>query len=104
MYAPYYGPLRVIVKNGKIAKAIYVGEKRDSYFPGREVHERTDLKATIDELFSRAQNVIKSSSDAPYKIRYDKNYGYPYCIDVRNPPYTADAQYRIVIDGFKPTQ
>jgi len=104
MYAAYYGPIRVIVRNGKITKAIYEGERRDGYWPGRIVREKTELVATVEDLFKRAEDVINAKSKAPFSIRYDGTYGFPVVIDVRNPPKIADAQWRLVVDGFRPTK
>lgn len=104
LYGPYYGPIRVIVKNGRVRKAIYEGERRDGFWFGREVREKTDLIATVDEVFSRAEHLITSVSDRPYKIRYNSVYGFPVLIDVDNPPGWADGQWRLVVDGFRPTK
>jgi Family of unknown function (DUF6174) len=60
MYGPYYGPIRVIVNDGEVTKAIYEGERRDGYWFGRIVREKTELIATVDEVFARAENLIKS--------------------------------------------
>jgi hypothetical protein len=54
MYAAYYGPIRVIVRDGKIKKAIYEGERRDGYWPGRIVREKSELVATVED-YSNAQ-------------------------------------------------
>jgi hypothetical protein len=51
-------------------------------------------------VFARAENLIKSASNQPYKIRYDPVYGFPNLLDVENPPGMADAQWRLVVDGF----
>ena len=103
LHALGYGPFRVIVKQGRVTKAIYEGEKRDGYWPGRVVHEKTDLIATVEEVFARAKSVI-NSPDQPHKIRYDGEYGFPTLIDVDNPPRMADAQWRLVVDGFHPAK
>ncbi|MFN2476961.1 MAG: DUF6174 domain-containing protein [Chthoniobacterales bacterium] len=102
MYGPYYGPIRVIVAKGKVKKAIYEGERRDGYWPGRLVREKTELVATVEDVFRRADGVINARSKAPYTIRYDPTYGFPTMIDVQNPPGMADAQWRLVVDGFTP--
>ncbi len=101
-YGPYYGPIRVIVANGTVKKAIYEGERRDGYWPGRVVRERTELVATVDDVFRRAENVITARSKAPHKIRYNSTYGFPSVIDVENPPGGFDAQWRLVVDAFIP--
>lgn len=103
LYGPYYGPIRVMVKNGKVERAIYEGERRDGYWYGRSVREKTDLVATVEHVFARVKRLITSGAEgAPYKIRYDRVHGFPTFVDVGNPPKVADAQWRLVVDGFKP--
>jgi hypothetical protein len=89
-----------------VTKAIYEGEKRDGYRPGqivgKKIYEKTDLIATVEELFARAERVV-SSPDLPHKIRYDPEYGFPTLIDVDNPNVT-DSQSRLVVDGFHRVQ
>jgi hypothetical protein len=105
LHAFGYGPFRVVVKQGKVVRAIYEGEKRDGYWPGRviskKIYEKTDLIATVEEVFARAEKIV-TSADRPHKIRYDPEYGFPTLIDVDNPPGWADAQWRLVVDGFRP--
>lgn len=107
LHALGYGPFRVTIKKRKVAKAIYEGEKRDGFWPGRivpkKIYERTSLIATVEEVFSRAERVI-NSPDQPHKITYDLKYGFPTLIDVDNPPQMADAQWRLVVDGFRTVQ
>ena len=107
LHALGYGPFRVIVKQGKVVKAIYEGENRDGYWRGRiipkKTYAKTHLIATIEEVFARAERVV-SSPDQPHRIRYDPVYGFPTLIDVDNPPNLADAQWRLVVDGFRPAQ
>jgi hypothetical protein len=103
LYGPYYGPIRVSVKNGKVRKAVYEGERRDGYWYGRIVREKTHLVATVEDVFTQVEQLITSGAQgAPYKIRYDRVYGFPTLVDVDNPPRMADAQWRLVVDGFKP--
>jgi hypothetical protein len=107
LHALGYGPFRVIVKQGRVARAIYEGEARDGYWPGRviskKIYEKTDLIATVEEVFARAEKIV-SLADRPHKIRYDPEYGFPTLIDVDNPPDMADAQWRLVVDGFRATK
>jgi hypothetical protein len=102
-----YGPFRVVVTQGKVVRAIYEGERRDGYWQGRviskKIYEKTDLIATVEEVFARAEKIV-TLADRPHKIRYDPKYGFPMLIDVDNPPGWADAQWRLVVDGFRPTK
>jgi hypothetical protein len=106
LHALGYGPFRVIIDHGKVAKAIYEGERRDGYWPGRVIpkktYEKTNLIATVEEVFARAEHVINSPEHAPYTISYDPKYGFPTLIDVDNSPHIADAQWRLVVDRFRP--
>lgn len=94
----------MLVKQGKVVRAIYEGEKRDGYWPGRvipkQTYEKTALIATVEEVFARAERVLKVP-DVVYKITYDPKYGFPTLIDVDNPKMT-DAQWRLVVDRFRP--
>jgi hypothetical protein len=94
-----------VIKQGKVARASYEGERRDGYWPGRVIskrtYEKTSLIATVEEVFARAERVI-GSPDRPHIIRYDPNYGFPTFIDVDNPPDMEDAQWRLVVDRFRP--
>jgi hypothetical protein len=98
-----YGPIRVIVKRGKIDRAIYEGERRDGYWAGCTIAkshwQHAHLIATIEAVFAKAESVIKS--DEPHKIAYDPRYGFPVLIDVDNPPRIEDAQWRLIVDGFR---
>jgi Family of unknown function (DUF6174) len=106
LYALGYGPIRVFVRQGMVVGAIYEGETRDGYWPGRvipkPIYEKTSLIATIEEVFARAEHVLKAP-DLVYKITYDPKYGFPTLIDVDNPNMT-DAQWRLVVDRFRPTR
>jgi hypothetical protein len=103
LYGPYYGPIRLLVRNGKIRKAIYHGERRDGYWPGRSVEVETALKATIEEVFENAKRVILTVPEGAYRIEYDKQFGFPMVIDVDRPDW-EDEQWRLVVDGFKPLE
>jgi hypothetical protein len=105
LHALGYGPFHVLVRKGRVARAIYEGETRDGYWPGRviskKLYEKTILIATVEEIFARAERII-SLADRPHKIRYDSEYGFPTLIDVDNPPGWADAQWRLVVYAFRP--
>ena len=106
LHALGYGPFRVIVKHGKVIRATYEGERRDGYWPGRvvpkKIYEKTALIATVEEVFARAERVV-NLPDLVREIRYDPQFGFPTLIDVDNPKMT-DAQWRLVVDGFRPTK
>src|SRR4051812_39541587 len=61
---PGRGPFRVSVKGGKITKVVYWGQKGGGYWPGRVVSKKeysdTELIATVEEVFARAEKVINS--------------------------------------------
>ncbi len=105
LHALGYGPFHVTVKQGRVSGAVYEGERRDGYWPGRMIsqsaYDQTNLIATIDEVFARAEKVISSSGHAPHTIHYDPEYGFPTLIDVDNPPNMEDAQWRLVVDRFR---
>jgi hypothetical protein len=111
---PGSGPFRVSVRGGKLVKVVYDGQKCDGYWPGRVLSKKnfdmSDLIATVEDVFARAEKVINSPmflpssigpQRQPHKIRYDSEYGFPSLIDVENPPRIADAQWRLVVDEFR---
>src|SRR4051812_26236923 len=57
-----YGPIRVVIKQGSVQKAIYEGEMRDGYWAGRAIskskYRDAHLIATVEQLFQKAQRVI----------------------------------------------
>lgn len=88
LYGPYYGPLRLLVRNGKVRKATYFGEVRDGYKPGDLVREDSQLKKTIDELFADLRRVASERAPGTTLIvEYDPTYGFPVLIDHRNPEF-----------------
>jgi hypothetical protein len=109
---PWSGPFRVTVRGRKVTKVVYEGQNADGYWPGRVVSKKhmTDLTLTIEDIFKEAEKAINSPPELssfglqhqPHKIRYHPEYGFPTLIDVENPPRVADAQWRLVVDEFRP--
>jgi hypothetical protein len=105
----------VSVRGGKVTKVVYEDQNGGGYWPGRVVSKKeyddTYLISTIEDVFVRAEKLINSSDGpdaaipkAPHKIHYDPEYGFPTLIDVDNPPHIADAQWRLVVDKFRPVK
>jgi hypothetical protein len=102
LYGPYYGPLRLLVRNGKLRKAKYFGEVRDGYWPGDEVREESKLKRTIDEIFANLRRVVSNRAPGTTLIvNYDSTYGFPVLIDYNNPEF-EHGDSKLTLSGFSP--
>jgi|GEM_PF-6505739 len=102
LYGPYYGPLRLLVRNDRLRKARYFGEVRDGYWPGDEVREASNLKRTIDEIFADLRRVISERAPgATLIVNYDSTYGFPVLIDYRN-PNVDHGDSKLTLTGFSP--
>jgi hypothetical protein len=101
LFGPYYGPVRIIVKNGRIRRATYLGEARDGYFPGDILHIETPLRRTIDEIFEVLESTIRrASSEAIIRVEYDSELGFPSIIEYDNPHWHHD-ESRLVVTNFR---
>jgi hypothetical protein len=100
LFGPAYGPIRNIIKSGRIHSSIYEGEKRDGYWPGRKVRIDVQTRATIEDVFARAALLIQNAPQGTFKVEYDPTYGFPVLIDFDDPEW-EDEQWRLVVDGFK---
>ena len=104
LYGPYYGPIRITVRHGKIKRAIYLGEPRDGYRPGDSVTISTRLRSTIDELFDDLEHTIRyATENTDLKVDYDGEYGFPTLISYDRPDW-EDEQSRLVVSDFKPAR
>ena len=102
LYGPYYGPLRLLVRNGKLRKATYFGEVRDGYRRGDLVREDSALKRTIDELFVDLRRVASERDPGSTLIvEYEPTYGFPELIDVRNPEF-SHGDTKLTLTKFSP--
>jgi hypothetical protein len=102
LYGPYYGPLRLLVRNGKLRKATYFGEVRDGYRPGDLVREDSGLKRTIDEIFADLRRMVAARRpDTTLLVEYDPTYGFPVLIDVRNTAI-SDGDSKLTVTDFSP--
>jgi hypothetical protein len=100
LFGPAYGPIRNFVRSGLIVKAMYEGERRNGYWPGRTVHIDVQTKATIEDVFARAALLLQGAPAGTFKIEYDPTYGFPVLIDFDD-PQSEDEQWRLTLDGFK---
>ena len=101
-FGPAYGPTRNFIRSGRIRNAIYEGERRDGYWPGRKVRIDVQTKATIEDVFARAARLIQNAPEGTFTVEYDATYGFPVLIEFDDPKL-EDEQWRIIIDGFKIT-
>ena len=104
LLAPYYGPNRIIVRNGSIKTVIYRGEKWDGYKPGDRLTNESTLKTTIDEIFDDLeQRILRLTGNAMLRIEYDEKFGFPTLIDFDRPDW-ADEEFRKVVSDFSPRE
>lgn len=102
LFGPYYGPNRVIVRNGSIKIVIYRGEKRDGYKPGDRLTNKSALKKTVDEIFDDLeQRILRLTGNAMLRIEYDEKFGFPTLIDFDRPDM-EDEQSRQIVSDFSP--
>ncbi len=101
LYGPYYGPVRVFVKGGRISKVIYLGEARDGFKPGNRLRGKAAyLAKTIDGLFEDVRFMTERASDkTSLNISYDDTFGFPVLIDFDRSDL-SDVQSRIVVTDF----
>jgi hypothetical protein len=102
LLAPYYGPNRIIVRNGSIETVIYRGEKWDGYKPGDRLTNKPALKATIDEMFNDLeQRILRLTGNAMLRIEFHEKFGFPTLIDFDRPDM-EDEQSRQIVSDFSP--
>ena len=101
LFGPYYGPILNVVRSGKLKASYYEGATRDGYRFGRKVRIATVLRATVEDVFLRADRLVDTAPDGTYQIKYDPKYGFPTDINFDDPA-RDDEQWHLVTDGFKP--
>ena len=101
LFGPYYGPIRNLVRSGRLKGSYYERERRDGYSFGRKVRIETPLRATVEDAFARVERLIASAPEGSFEVKYDAVYGYPTDIAFDDPKLD-DEQWHMVADGFKP--
>jgi hypothetical protein len=100
LFGPYYGPIRNVVKAGKLQASYYEGERRDGYWYGRRVRIATGLRATVEDVFARVERLLTTAPEGTYRVAYDPTLGFPVLVEFDDPAWD-DEQWRLVSDGFK---
>jgi hypothetical protein len=72
---PQTGPLYIVVANGKLKRAVYLGEPRDGFSRGQSIRRRSPIRVTMDGLFEMIEKRLKITPAT--KIKYDDKLGYP---------------------------
>jgi hypothetical protein len=101
LFGPYHGPIRNVVRRGKLHVSYYEGERRDGYSHGRRVHIASNLRATVEDVFSMVESLLATAPEGAYRVEYDPTYGFPALVDFDDPTMD-DEQWRLVADGFRP--
>ena len=101
-FGPYYGPVRVSVRSGRLVRAVYLGATRDGYRAGARLSIDTGLKRTVEQLFDELERVVSGAdSQAWVTVEYDRTYGFPTVFGFDRPDF-ADEQSRVVLTDFVP--
>jgi hypothetical protein len=79
------GPLLVVVEEGRVRRALYLGEPRGGYSRGQAVRKRTPLRVSVPGLFEMIDKRFKSGNPAHFKIKYDDKLGYPLKFEYDDP-------------------
>jgi hypothetical protein len=101
-YGPYYGPNRLLVRDGVARRVIYQGEPRDGFRRGDDLTGQRALSDSIESLFEAMQRRISTATENTiFEVRYDDEYGFPTVFAFDRPDYDDD-QSRIVLSDFDP--
>lgn len=100
-YGPYYGPNRVIVRDGRVSRVVYRGERRDGFRRGDSLTREKALKYTVDEIFDRLERTIQQmTGNTMLQVEYHPEYGFATLIDFDRPDW-EDEQSRLVVSNFR---
>jgi hypothetical protein len=94
------GPLLVVVEEGRVRRALYLGERRSGYSRGQAVRKRTPLRLSVSGLFEMIDKRLKSGNPAHFKIKYDDKIGYPLQFEYDDPAQKNE-EIRIQVRDFK---
>lgn len=94
------GPLRIIVREGRVRRAVYLGERKDGYSPGQAVRGRTPLRLSIHGLFEMIERRLKTGNPAHFKIKYDDKLGHPLKFEYDDPALKGE-ETRIEVKDYK---
>lgn len=93
------GPLRIVVEEGSLRRAVYLGESRDGYTSGQSVRKRGPLRVTMPGLFKFIEQQLKRGNAAEFKIKYDDKTGHPLRFEYDDPE--SDKPARIEVKDLK---
>jgi Family of unknown function (DUF6174) len=101
LYGPYYGPNRIIVRDGKISRVVYLGERRDGFRRGDSLTHKNALKYTVNKIFEQLEQTIRlMTANTKLDVEYDPKYGFPTLIDFDRPDW-EDEQSRLIVTDFQ---
>lgn len=101
LYGPYYGPNRVIVRDGTISRVIYRGNRRDGFRRGDSLTREEALKYTVDDVFDRLEQTVREMiGNTTLVVEYHSEFGFPILIDFDRPDW-EDEQSRLVLSDFR---
>lgn len=94
------GPMRITVREGKLRRAVYLGQRKEGYAPGQAVRRRTPLRVSVSGLFETIEKRLKSGNPAHFKIKYDDKLGYPLKFEYDDPALKGE-ESKIELKDFK---
>lgn len=94
------GPLRITVREGKLRRAVYLGQRKEGYAPGQAVRGRTPLRVSIHGLFEMIEQRLKSGNPDHFKIKYDDKLGHPLKFEYDDPALKGE-ETRIELKEFR---
>src|SRR5687767_9198835 len=62
------GPMLIVIEEGKLRRAIYLGEAEDGYSQGQKVRKRSMLRVSIPGLFEMIERQLKLGAVTTLKI------------------------------------
>lgn len=94
------GPMQITVREGKLRRAVYLGQRKEGYAPGQAVRRRTPLRVSISGLFETIEKRLKSGDSGHFKIKYDDKLGYPLKFEYDDPALKGE-ESKIELKDFR---
>lgn len=96
------GPLRIVVEQGRLRQAVYLGEGADGYSSGQAVRKRSPLRVTMPDLFRFIEQKLRRAGDngADFKTKYDAKTGHLLRFEYADSE-SKDGKARLEVKDFK---
>jgi hypothetical protein len=90
----------MVVEDGRIQRALYLGDARAGYTPGQAVRKRTPMRVTVPGLFEFIEKKLRRGNAAFFKVKYDDKAGYPLRFEYDDPALKGE-EIRIELKNIK---